>query len=115
MTAVAHPVTFADLFQDATKDPFGTLTAAAKCAAYEKIYAHFNVDSDNGIMAEAVSILMEITHLFEVEPIGGIVFFLQTDRGHQLKIAHGLRKYQPRASVSMSNAGRKFAYLREVQ
>ena len=114
MTTVTHPKTFGDLFQDATKDPFGTLTTAAKRAAYQKMYAHFNVDDDKGIVPEASATLTEITHLFEAEPIGGIVFFLQTEDGHQLRIAHGLRKYQPRASVTTSNACREFAYLREA-
>ena len=109
MTAVPNPTTFVDLFQDATKDPFSTLATAAKRATSEKLYAHFNVDNDNGIVPEAVSILTEITHLFEVKPIGGIVFFFQTDEGHWLTIVHGVRKYQPRVSVSTSNARHKFS------
>ena len=36
MTAVVNLTTFADLFQDATKDPFGVLANAAKCTAYKK-------------------------------------------------------------------------------
>ena len=115
MSTVTHPKTFANLFQNATKDPFGTLATAAKRTAYEKIYAHFNVDGDNGIVPKASSILTKITHLFEAEPIRGIISFLQTDDGHQLKIAHRLRKYQPRASVTTSNARREFAYLGEAQ
>ena len=103
MTDITHPKNFGDLIQDATKDPFDTLAAAAKRAAYDKIYAHFNVDDDNGIVPEASSILTEITHLFEAGPIRGIALFLQTDDGHWLRIAHGLRKYQPRASVTTSN------------
>ena len=115
MTAVADPKTFADLFQDATKDPFGTLATATKRAPCKKIYAHFNVCEDNVIVPEASSILTKITHLFEAEPIGGLAFFLQTDDGHRLSATHGLRKYQPRASVTTSNARREFAYLREAQ
>ena len=65
MTAVTNPTTFADLFQDATKDHFGTLATAAKRTAYEKIHAHFNIVGDNGIVPEAISILTEITHLYE--------------------------------------------------
>ena len=57
MTAVTHSKTFGDLFQDATKNPFGTLATAAKRAVFEKIFAHFNVDDDNGIVPEAGSIL----------------------------------------------------------
>ena len=114
MTAVANPATFVDLFQDATKDPFSTLAAAAKHTAYKKIYAHYNVDSDTGVVLEAASILKEITHLFEGEPIGRIAFFLQTDDGNQLKIVHKLCKYQPRVSVTTSNVRREFVYLREV-
>ena len=114
MTAVTNPKTFADLFQDATKNPFSALATAAKRAAYEKIYAHFNVCNNNGIVPEASSILTEITHLFEAEPIGGIAYFLQTDNRHWLRIAHGLRKYQPRASVTTSNARREFSYLGEA-
>ena len=56
MTAVTNLRTFADLSKDANKDPFGTLATAAKRAAYEKLYAHFNVDSDNGTVPEAVLI-----------------------------------------------------------
>ena len=93
MTAVINPKTFADLFQDVTTDPFGTLTTAAKRTRYEKTYAHFNGWDDNGIVPEASSILTEIRHLFEAKPIEGIVFFLQTDNGHRLRIAHRLRKY----------------------
>ena len=116
MIAVANPATFADTFQDVAKYPFGKLADAAKRVAYEKIYAHFNADSNNGVVPEAVLILMEITHLFEAEPIGRIAFFLQTDDGHQLKITHGLREYQPRASVfTTSNTRREFAYLGEAQ
>ena len=115
MNAVTNPTTFADMFQDATKDPFGTLATAAKRAAYEKIYAHVNVDDDNGIVPEARSILTEITHLFEADLIGGITFFLQTDEGYWLKIAHGLHKYQPPPSVTTSNASREFAYLGEAR
>ena len=81
MTAVTNPKTFADLLQDATKDPFGALATTAKRTAYEKIYAYFNVCNDNGIVPETSSILTKITHLFEAEPIGGIMFFLQTDNG----------------------------------
>ena len=65
MTAVTHPKTYGDLFQDATKDPFGTLATAAKRAVYQKMCAHFNVDNDKGIMLEASATLTEITHLFE--------------------------------------------------
>ena len=115
MTAVTHPKTFGGLFQDTTKDPFGTLLTAAKRAAYEKIYAHFNVKDDNGIVREASLVLTKITHLFEAEPIGVIVFFLQTDNGHRLRIAHGLRKYQSRASMTTSNARCEFAYLGEAR
>ena len=47
MTAVINPTTFVDLFQDATKDPFGTLAdTACKHGTYEKICAHFNTRSD---------------------------------------------------------------------
>ena len=106
MTAVTHPKTFGDLFQDATKDPFGTPATAAKRAAYQKIYAHFNVNDDKGIVPEASATLTEIAHLFEAKPIGGIAFFLQTEDGHRLQIAHGLPKYQPRASVTTPNARR---------
>ena len=113
MTAVTNPKTFSDLFQDTTKDPFGTLATAAKRAAYQN--AHFNVDDDKRIVPEASATLTEITHLFEAEPIGGIAFFLQTEDGHQLRIAHGLRKYQPRASVTTSNARREFSYLGEAR
>ena len=105
MTAVTNPKAFVDLFQDATKDPSGTLATAAKHAAYKKIYARFNVD---------IATLTEIAHLFEAEPIGGIVFFLQTEDGHPLRIAHGLCKYQPRASMTRSNARCEFAYLGEA-
>ena len=116
MTAVANPKTFADLFQDATKDPFGTLATAAKRAAYQKPYAHFNVDDDKGIVPEASATLTKITHLFEAEPsIEGIAFFLQTEDGHRLQIAHGLRTYQPHASMTTSNARLEFAYLREAR
>ena len=115
MTAVSNPKTFADLFQDATKDLFGPLATAAKHAAYQKIYAHFNVDNDKGIVLEASATLLEITHLFEAEPIRRIAFFLPTGDGHWLHIAYGLRKYQPRASVTTSNARREFAYLREAR
>ena len=115
MTAVINPKTFADLFQDATKDPFGTLTTAAKRAAYQRMYTHFNINDDKGIVPEASSILTEVTHLFEAEPIRGITFFLQTEHVHPLRIAHGLRKYQPRASVTTSNARRESAYLREAR
>jgi len=115
MTAVANPKTFGELFQDATKDPFGTLATATKHAAYKKIYAHFNAAEEHGIVPEASATLTEITHLFEAEPIGGIAFFLQTEEGHRLRIAHGLRKYQPRASVSTSYARREFAYLGEAR
>ena len=76
MAAAANPTTFADLFRDATKDPFGTLTDVAKRAAYQKIYAYFNVNSDTGVVPEAASILKEIPCLFEAELIGGIAFFL---------------------------------------
>ena len=114
MTAVANPTTFADLFQDTPKDTFGMLAAADKRAAYEKIYAHFDVNDDNGIVPGAVLILTEITHLFEAEPIGGIVFFLQTDKGHRLKIVHGLRKYQSGTSVTTSNARHEFACFGET-
>ena len=114
MTAVTNPKISADLFQDATKDPFGTLATAAKRAAYQKIYAHFNVDDDKGIVPEASATLTEITHLFEAKPIGGIAFFLQTEDGHWSRTAHGLRKYQPRASVTTTNAHHEFAYLGEA-
>ena len=57
MTAVTHPKTFADLCQDATKDPFGTLATPAKRAAYQKIYAYFNADENKGIMPEASATL----------------------------------------------------------
>ena len=112
---MTNPKTFADLFQDATKDPFGTLATAAKCAAYRKIYAHFNADKKKGIVPEASATLTEITHLFEAGPIGGITFFLQSEDGHRLRIAHGLQKYQPRASVTTTYARRDFAYLGDAQ
>ena len=86
MTAVTNPKTVADLFQEATKDPFGTLATVAKHAAYHKIHAHFNVNDEKGIVPEASGTLKEITHLFEAEPIGGIAFFLQTEDGHLLRI-----------------------------
>ena len=95
MTAVANPKTFADLFQEATKDPFGTLATTAKHSAYKKIYANFNAAEEQGIVPKASATLTEITHLFEAEPIGGIASFLQTEEGHWLRIAHELRKYQP--------------------
>ena len=69
MTAVTHPKTFGDLFQDATKYPFGMLATAAKCASYQKIYVHFNVDDHKGIVPEASATLTEITHCFEADPI----------------------------------------------
>ena len=34
----------------------------------QKKYAHFNVDSDTGV-------LKEVAHLFEAKPISGITFF----------------------------------------
>ena len=55
------------------------LATAAKRAAYRKIYAHFNADEEKGIVPEANATLTEITHLFEPEPIDGIVFYLQTE------------------------------------
>ena len=76
MAAAANPATFADLFQEATKDPFCTLSSTAKLTAYEKIFVHFNVDSDTGVVPEVASILKETTHLFEAEPIGSIAYFL---------------------------------------
>ena len=114
-TAVTNPKTFADLFQDATKDPFGTLATTGKRAAHRKMYAHFNADEENGIVPEASVTLTETTHLFEAEPIGKIAFSLQTEDGHRLRIAHRLRKYQPRASVTTSYARREFAYLGEAR
>ena len=79
------------------------------------MYAHFNADDDNGIVPEASSILTEITHLFESEPIGGIAFYLQTGNGHRLQIAHRLRKYQSHACVTMSNTRSEFTYLGEAR
>ena len=55
-----------------------------------------------------------MTHLVEAKPIGRTVFFLQTDDGHQLKIAHGVRKYQPCASVTTAYARQEFAILGEA-
>ena len=112
MTTVPNPnpKTFGYFFQDTTKDPFGTLATAAKRIAYQKIYAHFNIDDDKGIVPKTSAILTEITH-----PIGGIVFFLQTEDGHQLRIVHRLRKYQLCASVTTSSARREFAYLGEAR
>ena len=69
MTAVTDPKTFADLFQDATKDPFGPLATAAKHAAYHKIYAYLNVDEDKGIVPKASATLLEVTHLYEAEQL----------------------------------------------
>ena len=66
-------------------------------------------------MPEAASILEEITLLFEAEPIGRIASFLQTNNGHQLKIAHGLCQYKLQAFVSTSDARHEFAYLGETR
>ena len=59
--------------------------------------------------------MKEVTHLFAAKPIGGIGFFLHTVDRYKLKIVHGPRKYQPRASVSTSYARREFAYLGDAR
>ena len=111
MTAIANPKTFMDLSQDTAKDPFGTLTTAAKQKAYEKIYVHFNTDHTKGALPEPAEILAEVTHIFQAEPIGRIAFFLNTADGYKLKTAHGLRKYQSRALPVTTYARQELAYL----